>query len=726
MTAAIRCKAPKARTLSTGLTRTDRRARRAPSLRPVLRRVSVSRFSPSHHRAIASRLFIVEKTGQIKVLDLATGGVLATPFLDVSSQILTDGERGLLGLAFDPGFASNGFLYVNLINLSGDTEIRRYHVSSNPNVADPASVTPIITVDQTAASNHKAGWLGFGPDGDLYIATGDGGSTPGSAQNLDSLLGKILRIDVHGDGFPGDPARNYAVPADNPFVGVPGADEIFALGLRNPWRGSFDRGLGDFYIADVGQAQWEEINIGQKGANYGWPTFEGPPGSSPPTVGPIHFYDHSVGQSITGGYVYRGEAEALQGQYFFADFVQGKVFTLRFNGTAWVAADRTAQIVTDFGAINNPSSFGEDAQGNLYITDFDGEIFRLTPTVASADQADMLRGLGGNDMLFGGSGDDTLDGGPGADTLIGGPGADTLIGGPGMDTAHFNFNLTDATVSFSGNHVIVDGPSGSHTVLTGVETFLFTDGTVNDNDGDPLVDDLFYYSHNHDVWNAHVDADQHYHQYGWHEGRDPNAFFSTSFYLSLNQDVKQAGVDPLVHFDQFGWREGRQPSAAFDDAAYLAANPDVAAARVDPLAHFLQFGQGEGRQPTALTSLIGPHGFDYVFYLQHNPDVQAAEVDPFQHYQNFGWKEGRNPNALFDTNGYLAANPDVANAHINPLDHYDQYGWREGRDPSPAFDTTEYLSHYPDVAAAHIDPLVHYLQYGIHEGRQTFADGIWG
>ena len=476
-----------------------------------------------------------------------------------------------------------------------------------------------------------------------------------------------------------------------------------------------------------GRAQWEEINIGQKGANYGWPAFEGPArGSSPPTVGPIHFYDHSVGQSITGGYVYRGEAEALQGQYFFADFVQGKVFTLRFDGTAWVATERTAQIVTDFGAINNPSSFGEDAQGNLYITDFDGEIFRLTPIVASADQADMLRGLGGNDMLFGGSGDDTLDGGAGADTLIGGPGADTLIGGLGVDTAPFNFKLTDATISFSGNHVIVDGPSGSHTVLTGVETFLFTDGTVNDNDGDPLVDDLFYYSHNHDVWNAHVDADQHYHQYGWHEGRDPNSFFSTSFYLSLNQDVKQAGVDPLVHFDQFGWREGRQPSAAFDDAAYLAANPDVAAARVDPLAHFLQCGQGEGRQATALTSLIGPRGFDSVFYLQHNPDVQAAEVNPFQHYENFGWKEGRNPNALFDTNGYLAANPDVANAHINPLDHYDQYGWREGRDPSPAFDTTEYLSHYPDVAAAHIDPLVHYLQYGIHEGRQTFADGIWG
>jgi len=378
-----------------------------------------------------SRLFIVEKTGQIKILDLTSGQVLATPFLDVSSQILTDGERGLLGLAFDPDFANNGFLYVNLINLNGDTEIRRYHVSSNPNVADPASVTPIITIDQTTASNHKAGWLGFGPDGDLYTATGDGGSTPGSAQDLNSLLGKILRIDVHGDDFPADPTRNYHVPSDNPFVGVSEAEEIFALGLRNPWRDSFDRGLGDFYIADVGQSQWEEVDIGQKGANYGWPVFEGPAvfaGGTPTggsAVAPIHFYSHSVGQSITGGYVYRGEAEALQGQYFFADFVQGKVFTLRFNGSAWVATNQTSQITPDFGAINNPSSFGEDGRGNLYLVDIDGDVFRLTPVGTSADQADVLRGLAGNDLLFGGSGNDTLDGGPGADLLNGGPGTDT-------------------------------------------------------------------------------------------------------------------------------------------------------------------------------------------------------------------------------------------------------------------------------------------------------------
>ena len=251
---------------------------------------------------------------------------------------------------------------------------------------------------------------------------------------------------MHGDDFPGDPTKNYAVPADNPFVGSAGADEIFALGVRNPWRDSFDRALGDFYIADVGQDHWEEIDIGQKGANYGWNTFEGPapfPGGDPltggPAVAPIYAYDHTVGHSITGGYVYRGEGEALQGQYFFADFIQDKLFTLRFDGSAWVATDRTSQITTDAGVVNNPSSFGEDARGNLYLVDLDGDIFRLTPMGVSADQADVLRGLAGNDMLFGGSGSDTFDGGPGADTLIGGPGMDTAV--YSASSAGVNVNL---------------------------------------------------------------------------------------------------------------------------------------------------------------------------------------------------------------------------------------------------------------------------------------------
>jgi glucose/arabinose dehydrogenase len=761
----------------------------------------------------ASRLFIVEKDGVIKVLDLASGQVRATPFLTVAVDNFS--ERGLLGLAFDPDFATNGFFYIYKTsnNSSPHNQVYRYHVSADPNVADSATAALILDVGPSTNGNHNAGWLGFGPDGDLYIASGETGVAPNS-QDLSNMLGKILRIDVHG-GLP------YAIPADNPFVGVSGARaEIFAFGLRNPWRDSFDSASGTFFIADVGQSAFEEVNIGQKGANYGWPLAEGPD-ANPSFVNPVSSYDHTVGHSITGGYVYRGESDGLNGQYFFADFVDGKVFTLRFDGSSWIATERTGQIQIDTGTINNPASFGEDARGNLYLVDLDGDIFRLTPSVASADGGDWLVGLGGNDRLFGGGGNDVLDGGTGADFLNGGAGddrftyrpgdgadlifgfaagagsedrinlsafasvtsfgavlahatqvgADTVIdfgggdtltlrnvvrgalsaddfvfqqagtpgddnfivtggdeqfsAGVGIDTVTFGFRLVDAIISYAGNRVIVDGP-GSHTVLNGFETYVFTDGTVNNNDGSPLIDDLFYYSRYHDVWNAHVDADAHYNLYGWHEWRDPNAFFSTAFYLAVYQDVTASGQNPLTQFDLTGWKEGRIPSPAFDPGQYRSHYPDVAAANVDPLAHFLSNGAQEGRLPFAPAGLIAANGFDYIYYLQHNPDVLAAHVDPFVHFQNGGWREGRNPNALFDTNGYLATYADVRIAGVNPLDHYHLYGWTEGRDPSIAFDTAEYLGHYPDVAAAHIDPLRHYLVNGILEGRLAFNDGAWG
>jgi glucose/arabinose dehydrogenase len=419
------------------------------------------------------RLFIVERTGQIKILDLNTGQVLATPFLDLTSQITTAGEGGLLGLAFDPDFAHNGLFYVDLTNPSDDTEIRRYHVSADPNIADPASASPVITIDQPAGlTNHKAGWIAFGPDGDLYAALGDGGGSgdpSGNGQNIDSLLGKMLRLDVHGDAFPGDPARNYAIPADNMFAATAGADEIFALGLRNPFRDSFDRGTGDFFIADVGQNQFEEINIGVGGANYGWSVFEGPStfaGGTPSggtLTGPVYYYDHTVGHAIIGGYVYRGQSEGLQGQYFFADEVDDKVFTLRFNGSTWVATERTSQITTDAGAIDNPTSFDEDGRGNLYLTDFDGDVFRLTPMVASADQADTLRGLAGDDMLFGGSGDDLLDGGAGADALS---------GGPGIDTATYASSPAGVAVNLATGHGFGGDAEGD--ILTGIENLIGT------------------------------------------------------------------------------------------------------------------------------------------------------------------------------------------------------------------------------------------------------------
>jgi serralysin len=311
------------------------------------------------------------------------------------------------------------------------------------------------------------------------------------------------------------------------------------------------------------------------------------------------------------------------------------------------------------------------------------------------------------------------------DTFVARTGNQSIDAGGGIDTITFDFRLVDATVRHVDDKVIVDGPSGQ-TVLRGFETFAFTDGTVSNHDGDTLVDDLFYYAQNHDVWNAGADADAHYHAAGWREGRDPSAFFSTSLYLAINPDVKAAGLDPLAHWHAVGWQEGRLPSLAFDAAKYLQANTDVAAAHLDPLWHFLTVGGSEGREPATATRFVAANGFDFVYYLQQNPDVAAAGIDPLQHFQTTGWKEGRNPNALFDVNGYLAAYTDVAAAGINPFDHYNMFGWHEGRDPSVGFDTTAYLAANPDVAAAQINPLIHFLKSGMDEGRSAQADGIWG
>jgi glucose/arabinose dehydrogenase len=366
------------------------------------KRVASGLFRPIYvaaPRGDTDRLFIAEQhTGRIKILNLNTGLVNSTPFLDIDG-LATGNEQGLLGLAFHPGYSTNGFIYVNFNDSSGTTNIHRYQVSAgDPDIANPGSGTTVMTYSQPY-SNHNGGWLGFGPDGFLYISSGDGGSgnDPGNrAQDITSQkLGKILRIDVNGDDFPGDATRNYAIPLSNPFVGKAGDDEIWAYGLRNPWRSSFDRLTGDLYIADVGQNQREEINFqpasSTGGGNYGWRVMEGTrcnfasdplPCNDPCFIVPIHEYTHvsapDGGYSITGGYVYRGPIAELQGTYFFADYVTDQIWSFRFDGankTEFI--NRTAELSPDVGSIDSISSFGEDAFGNLYIVDLGGEVFKI-------------------------------------------------------------------------------------------------------------------------------------------------------------------------------------------------------------------------------------------------------------------------------------------------------------------------------------------------------------
>lgn len=347
----------------------------------------------------SGRLFVVEKTGLVRIFNPSTGAINATPFLNVSAQISTNSERGLLGLAFPPNYATSGMFYAYLTNLAGDSELRRYTVSSaNANVAQAGAGALLLTFAQPA-SNHNGGWIGFGADGFLYVASGDGGgnaSTTNPAQNTSSLLGKILRIDVSGDDFPADANRNYRIPAGNPFAAGGGAPEVFAYGLRNPFRASFDRLTGRLIIGDVGEGAREEIDVippGTSGQNFGWVRFEGTdvfnasataPNALPPVLQYVHGSGPSQGNSVTGGVVNRGPVEALEGEYIFGDFISGRIFTVPaaslVQGTTLLAGqfmDRTAMFAPNAGAIGNIPSFGTDDLGNVYIVDFDGEIFRL-------------------------------------------------------------------------------------------------------------------------------------------------------------------------------------------------------------------------------------------------------------------------------------------------------------------------------------------------------------
>lgn len=344
--------------------------------------------------------FVLQKTGRIRVIVDET--LQASDFLDLSAIVSTNNERGLLGMAFDPLTAKNRRFYLNYTDLNGTTRIVRYlRSANNPLVADPGSGSPVLSIEQPFA-NHNGGTIRFGPDGFLYIGMGDGGDAndPGNrAQTIEGmLLGKMLRIDVTGDDFPADPARNYRIPAANPFVGEAGDDEIWSLGLRNPWKFSFDDpgklGTGAMLIGDVGQNQWEEVDHEPPlagGRNYGWRVREGfvatgltGGGNSIPFTDPIYAYPRSVGQSVTGGYVYRGTRLGDRfGRYFFADFVAGKVFSLALTidpGTGEAIASDWIDHTVDLGIGGfNISSLDVDAEGELYIVDFGGRILKILP-----------------------------------------------------------------------------------------------------------------------------------------------------------------------------------------------------------------------------------------------------------------------------------------------------------------------------------------------------------
>lgn len=327
----------------------------------------------------SGRLFVTEQSGRIRVIQ---GGVLlANPFLDISSIVRSGGEEGLLSVAFHPDYQANGFFYVYYTNTGGDNVVARYTASPpSSNVVNPGTASHVLTINHPTHANHNGGQLQFGPDGFLYIATGDGGGAgdqSNNAQNLGSLLGKILRIAV-------GPGGGYSIPPGNPFADGPGgnADEIWHYGLRNPWRFSLDRGTGQMFIGDVGQGSWEEIDLqpaGTGGLNFGWRLMEGSHCFNPPsncndgtlTLPIVEYANAGPDCAVTGGYRYRGaKYPMVHGTYFFGDYCSGKIWATVDTGGGWPAS-----VVLDTNLFL--SSFGEDEQGEIYAVDHSGRVFLI-------------------------------------------------------------------------------------------------------------------------------------------------------------------------------------------------------------------------------------------------------------------------------------------------------------------------------------------------------------
>jgi glucose/arabinose dehydrogenase len=326
----------------------------------------------------SGHLFVLEQEGRVQVVD--QGKLVPPPFLDISARVLSGGERGLLGLAFHPDYRHNGRLFVNYTRQpDGATVVAEYKRGGKP--LEASQEERIILVVPQPYANHNGGMVAFGPDGYLYIGLGDGGSRgdpQNRAQNPDELLGKILRLDVDRDA-------PYGIPADNPFASAGGRPEIFALGMRNPWRFSFDRETRHLWLADVGQHKWEEVNLIVPGGNYGWRVMEGThcyhpaQGCNPEGLAlPIAEYGHEEGRcSITGGYVYRGQRmPALQGTYLFGDYCSGELFGIPAGANR--KTSRAPKVLKKTGL--RISSFGEDEAGEVYVVDHRGGLYRLAPT----------------------------------------------------------------------------------------------------------------------------------------------------------------------------------------------------------------------------------------------------------------------------------------------------------------------------------------------------------